>query len=640
MRLRTNIFLWVTLATVLPLTALVLVVTASSERLYSGNVDREIAASLTTLTTEINRRLSLEREVFVALANATPMQAYKRAMEEVLSGDRPPQFNLRTLQLGHFLREFMALVPGVGTVRVLDPKGNTVLMVRDGRLAPNLFQGVDPYPYAEEELADEAFLQRLRGIPPGEVSYVMPPRSRSDFVEGAIQPMYDAVIPMPNEDAAIVVGYLMVNSTGLQIDRILELAQRLAKGRITVAEINPDSVARDTLMLYDDALPLLFSAGKDPRLRLDSVLGAEMLASVRTQSFGIVDVAVRRSRIYYHEYLPYPNQLVSWVIATEIDRDAVAAPFKHLRQAILWLAVLTVAAGLLLASLSARRIAGPVTRLARNLKAYARGEAIEPLPPQPTQEIRELQQAFDYMAETLEKAHHRRDEAERMLLQSAKLASIGEMAAGIGHEINNPLNNVLQLARLIERELPPDAEQPLSDLRALREEAERATRIISGILNFARQVPPQYETIHAPFWLDETLALVRQAARERDVRLNRMVDADLRFEGDPNQLRQVMINLLLNAIQASKAGDEVIVMAGEGEDGGVHLCVCDQGSGVDPEIQDKLFDPFFTTKPVGKGSGLGLSVSLGIVQHHGGRIELRNNERGGVTATVHLPRRS
>ncbi|WP_018233188.1 sensor histidine kinase [Thioalkalivibrio thiocyanodenitrificans] len=635
-RLRTNISLWVSLATVLPLTVLVLVVTAYSEGQYSRDRDREIGASLNTLVAELDRRLHFEREVISALAHSAPMQGFQSVLEQARDGRKHPQFNLRAAQLGIFLEEFTALIPDVGTIRVLDVRGNTLLMIRDRQVMPTHYQGMDPYPYAEEELDDPVFLQRLQASPRGEVSYQLLPQSRSDYVFGAIPPMYDAVVPIEQEQSGVV-GYLLANSTGLQIERMLELAPRLSEGRLTVAELNPDQPDRDGLVLFDEASGLLFTHGKRPDLRLETLFGERAAGAMATRPFGTTDLAARPSRAYHAEYAPYPNQLVSWVVISEVRHDAVTAPFKRIRQGILLLAGLALLFSLLLAQVSARRIARPISRLAHNLKAYARGEPLEQTEPHGTREIRQLQDSFNYMAETLERARKDRDEAQHMLVQSAKLASIGELAAGIGHELNNPLNNILSLGKLIRRELPGDDTRLHEDVQSLMDEAQRATRIVNGILNFARQVPPRYEAIQVGPWAEETLILVNQAAREQEVSIRLEVEDGLVMEGDIHQMRQVLINLLLNAIQASRPGDEILIMARHEVDGDIYLCVCDQGTGVDPEILDKLFDPFFTTKPVGKGSGLGLSVSLGIVERHGGHIDIRPNERGGVTATVRLP---
>jgi two-component system NtrC family sensor kinase len=193
------------------------------------------------------------------------------------------------------------------------------------------------------------------------------------------------------------------------------------------------------------------------------------------------------------------------------------------------------------------------------------------------------------------------------------------------------------LLRLIQRELPREFSEIHQDLNSLQEETTRATKIVRGILDFARQVPPQYTKIHVPVWIDESLSLVQQVATDEGVSLFVQPDPGLYVEGDPIQLQQVLINLLLNAIHASKAGDRIIVEAHKADEHNLEISVCDEGTGISDDVMDKLFDPFFSTKPVGKGSGLGLSISLGIIERHGGNISVHNNDVGGVTVVIRLP---
>lgn len=635
MHLRTNIFLWVSLATVLPLTAVVLAVTGYSEHLHRVDVDQRVQANLNFVVAEFDRRLSFEREVIASLADSPSVDRVDPVLEAAAEGRRHPQYGTRTESLAGFLEEFQLVLKDVGTIRLLDYRANTLVKVRFGERVTPSFVGLDPYPYAEEEMDDPEFLYYLQTLTVGEVNYLLQPPTLNEYGLAGRVPMLDAVVPL---DSALGVpfGYLTVNSTGVQIDRILELSPRLYNGKLLIGELNPEMPARDGMVLYDETNGQLFSTAKSADNNLRDHFGGRLMSAVRSAPYGAYDTADGRSRVYYVEYYPYPNQLASWVIAEQIDMAEITAPFNRIRLGMLLFAVVAIGASLVLAQVGARQIAEPITQLAQHLKDYARGRRRRLAPIRSTQEINELREAFDYMADTLEKAKEERDQAESMLLQSAKLASIGEMAAGIGHEINNPLHNILTLAKLIERSLPPGDEATREDLRALTSEAHRASRIVRGILNFARQVPPQYARVHVYSLVEESLQLVSQAAKDHGVRFSTEIDPELVIQCDAHQVQQVLINLMLNAVQASETGGEVRIEAGV-DDGHARICVCDEGSGVSPEIMDKLFDPFFTTKPVGKGSGLGLSVSLGIIEHHGGTIKLANNERGGLTVSIVLP---
>jgi len=173
-------------------------------------------------------------------------------------------------------------------------------------------------------------------------------------------------------------------------------------------------------------------------------------------------------------------------------------------------------------------------------------------------------------------------------------------------------------------------------LQSLREETLRASEIVKGILNFARQVPPQYSHFKVQPWLENTLNLVLQAAKTRQVQLELHNSYDGELEGDRGQLQQALVNLLLNAIQASP-GDSKVRLNAHCEDEQLILTVSDEGTGISEDTLDNIFDPFFTTKPEGEGSGLGLSISLGIIERHQGQLEIANNPQRGVTATITLP---
>jgi len=218
------------------------------------------------------------------------------------------------------------------------------------------------------------------------------------------------------------------------------------------------------------------------------------------------------------------------------------------------------------------------------------------------------------------------------------------MAAGIGHEINNPLNNILTLTRLVERQLPADQPGIREDMTDLRAEAHRASRIVRGVMNFARQLPPEHETIALAEWLEEVIDRMEPEAMEADVHLA-LLSATARCEAefDPGQMEQVIANLVRNAIHASPTGGHILIQA-ECLEETVRIEIRDEGGGLPTEVIEQIFDPFFTTKAVDRGTGLGLSISLGIVQYHGGELTLENRrdlgepDATGVLARVVLPR--
>jgi two-component system NtrC family sensor kinase len=635
-KIRSNIFFWVFAATVVPVTLLVLAVTAYSEQQHVEQVDQQMMAGLEYLVSEIDRRLTFERDVVEALSVSPSMQGFVDAMSSADEEDGMQRYTQRREELTSFLEEFQAVFLDVGTIRVLDADANTTIKVRFGSRVDDDITGIKPYSYSESEAVDEFFQGEIQSLLAGQVSYTLLPPSRHEFGFGGMQPMLDAIVPL-RDDSGFPSGYLLVNSIGVQIDRILELTPRVYQGKLMITELNPDLPERDGLVLYDERRDEVFSTTKAAQGRHPQGLGGLVSSTLFDQPSGAINSLDGQYRIYYAEYLPYPNQLISWIIVSIVPQEEITAPFTRIRIAIILIALFALFMSVLLANLGARRLADPIIELAQNLKAYARGEPLKLSRVSVTEEIQELQDSFDYMARTTSEAEQKRDQAERQLLQSAKLASIGEMAAGIGHEINNPLNNITALVRLIRRELPKDLPEIHEDLGSLQEETTRATRIVRSILDFARQVPPQYTQIQVPVWINESVSLVQQMATDEGVSLFVQPDPGLSVDGDPIQLQQVLINLLLNAIHASKPGDRIIVEAHRADEQNLEISVCDEGTGISDNVMDKLFDPFFSTKPVGKGSGLGLSISLGIIERHGGSISVHNNEPGGVTVVIRLP---
>lgn len=633
MRLKTNIFVWVFVATVAPLLALVLGATAYSQHLYQREMARDVNSSLSSVVSEIDRSLYYERQLVGSLASAPAMHQYLPVLEMAAQGQRHPTLYERGEKLNRFLSAFQGVVPNFHTLRVMDVFAHTMIKVRFGHGAVGVMAGIESSPYVEEPVEESGFAARLARLPPEEVSFVPLPEGRweRDGLRGP--PMLNAVVPLTRDGR--VVGYLMADFSGEQIDRILELAPRVHGAELLIAEVNPDHGDRNGIVLFDDASGLRFSRAETVALNLNGVGDGRLWEAVRRRPYGDLASAGGLTRTYYLEYLPYPNQFASWVVAARVDMNEVNAPFDRIRVGILLFAAAALVISLALAHLGARQIAQPVTELARGLKRYADGDASVRAQARGAQEIQQLESSFNYMADTLERTQRERDRAQRMVMQSDKLASIGQMAAGIGHEINNPLNNILSLCKLMERSLPEDADRLRGDVASVREEALRASGVVNGVLNFARQVEPQYARFAVRPWLEETLALVQRSAGERGVNIELCAGDEHTVEGDRSQLQQVLINLLLNAIQASPEGGTVTVRLAR-DDGEFSIQVCDQGPGVDRAAIDKVFDPFFTTKPVGEGSGLGLSISLGIVERHNGRLSIENGADGGAVATVRL----
>ncbi len=232
-----------------------------------------------------------------------------------------------------------------------------------------------------------------------------------------------------------------------------------------------------------------------------------------------------------------------------------------------------------------------------------------------------------------------RKKAEQQLLMTSKLASVGELAAGVAHEINNPLTGVIGFAQLLmeAENVPPEIKE---DLQKICEESQRAVRIVQNLLRFARRHKPEKDYVDISDLIEHTLEMESYRLRTSNIALTTNLATDLPLiTADHNQLQQVILNIMTNAEQAvarTKRKGKITVTTEKSEDY-VRISISDNGPGIEPEHITKIFDPFFTTKEVGSGTGLGLSICHGIIAEHGGRIYAESAPGKGATFIIALP---
>lgn len=232
------------------------------------------------------------------------------------------------------------------------------------------------------------------------------------------------------------------------------------------------------------------------------------------------------------------------------------------------------------------------------------------------------------------------ESAENRLVRSARLAAVGEMAAGIAHELNNPLTTVLGFLELTLADLPA-ASQQRSDLELAAREAQRAREVVRRLLDFSRQSGNVRERIELNALMQEVYSLVHHQLQTSNVSIQMDLSPRLpAIAANGNQIKQVILNLFQNALQAMPDGGEIRVRTGRemrAEGLGAFIKICDTGEGIPPENYERIFEPFFTTRSTGQGTGLGLSVSYGIITSHGGHIEVDSVLGRGSCFNVWLP---
>ncbi|RPI20482.1 MAG: HAMP domain-containing protein, partial [Acidobacteria bacterium] len=300
------------------------------------------------------------------------------------------------------------------------------------------------------------------------------------------------------------------------------------------------------------------------------------------------------------------------------------------------------------------RISRPVQSMAEAMQRLARGEYPPKIDVRSNDEIGYLAQNFNKMSEELASAHqllvHSAETLERKvgertaelknmqdhLIQTEKLAALGKLAAGVAHEINNPLTGILTNSSLMLEDCgEEDARR--SDLQTIVDETLRCRKIVKGLLDFARQTPPHKQLINLSEVVEDVLALVRNQAGFRDISVTTRLDpTPCSIMADRDQMRQVILNIVLNAAEAMAGRGELEISSSvEQKDNGIRLAIRDNGPGIPDEVKGRIFEPFFTTKST--GTGLGLSIAYGIVERHGGEISITSTWGKGTTVSLTLP---
>lgn len=233
-------------------------------------------------------------------------------------------------------------------------------------------------------------------------------------------------------------------------------------------------------------------------------------------------------------------------------------------------------------------------------------------------------------------------EAQQQLAQSAKLASIGELAGGMAHEINNPITSILSLSSFMSSGKGAErfGARDLKNLQLIATQAERITNLVKGLLSFSRQTQLQLAPVKVAELVNTCLDLVQYRMSDGRIRVRKEIEASLpALRGDVSRLTEVLVNLLANAIDAMPAGGTLTVRGLRDAENAscVRLEIEDTGAGIPADELSRIFDPFFTTKPPGRGTGLGLSISHGIVKDHGGQIWAKSVPGVGTTIFLSLP---
>lgn len=336
----------------------------------------------------------------------------------------------------------------------------------------------------------------------------------------------------------------------------------------------------------------------------------------------------------------------------DIDRNIIGIlyvglleeKFVDLKKQTLWIFLGIALAGmtgaLAVAYLLSSSILRPIRRLVDASHALAEGDLTHKVIVHGSDEVGQLCETFNMMAASLdERDRQLREYVHNRLSQSEKLASLGRLAAGIAHEINNPLTGVLTYSHLLLKNTPPGSPER-EDLEVIVRETTRCRQIVKELLDFARERKSERKPSDLNRVIRNTISLVENQVSSHNVEIRTELDPELpEILIDANQIQQVFTNLALNAAEAMPEGGAITIATSSPENERfVRAEVSDTGTGIPEENLRKIFDPFFTTKEGGAGTGLGLAVTYGIIERHNGTIEVRSEVGKGTTFIIRLPR--
>jgi signal transduction histidine kinase len=325
------------------------------------------------------------------------------------------------------------------------------------------------------------------------------------------------------------------------------------------------------------------------------------------------------------------------LVMAEAPREEAFRATRELTTRALGVGALMIGLALALAIYFSRRVAAPLQALEQSMKRISHGELGAEVEVQSANEIGSLADSFNQMSRELQRRSEELDQKNQQLVQSEKMSAIGELSAGLAHEVKNPMVGIVGFAQLGQESTSLDEAREYFKL--IDSDAQRANGILQNLLEFARPPDVEQELLEFNQVVQGAVKLTAHQLQLNGVRMHvEYADGLPKVRGNGNQLRQVLLNLLMNASQAMEGSKEKhLYVQTRGSDAGAQVTVRDVGPGIAPEARARIFEPFFTTKPRGKGTGLGLSVSRSIIEAHHGEIRVESELGKGATFFISLP---
>lgn len=571
-------------------------------------------------TAAISHRLVLDKLVTDNLQPVSQDRA-----EALKTIDQQITNKISVLALGgtHFIIVFDAN-GNIMVSRVLTPGGYLLQAVTNGNwlelpiLDKVLKTGEEK---SATEIIPAEFLKQIGLEEQAKITLIDTPKASAtpyDPREGTAGLALTSISPVINEqgkvEGAVLAAYMFNNDFTL-VDRIKE-----------VAGVDTATIFFGDLRVSTNVMT------EDNRRAVGTRISQEVYDVVLVKGEDYVGEAFVVNDTYITRYKPLHNHMGQVVGSLYVG--ALKSTFQALADAfsnqVLIIAALSILLAGIIATPIAQTITRPITELVMANQLLAQGDMSVHVDVRGSGEIAVLGHSFNRMVEEL-------DQTQKELLQQEKLASMGQLAAGVAHEINNPLGTILLFADMLYKEMPDD-DPRRSDLKMIIEETTRCKSIVSDLLNFSRQKNVIAQNINIKDLIDQVIEGLQTQLPHKDIRFVREFDPNVTaIRADPNQLKQVFINLFKNAAEAMEGAGTITVTTKLQDHNWIEISISDTGSGIPEEHLDKIFSPFFTTKSNDKGTGLGLSIVYGIIKMHRGQIRVISQTGKGTTFTITLP---
>jgi two-component system NtrC family sensor kinase len=432
----------------------------------------------------------------------------------------------------------------------------------------------------------------------------------------------------------ILYGGTLLNQNYTLVDKVKEIAYRGVKYK--GEDIGTSTIFQGDLRISTNV------RRKDRSRAIGTRLSQDVYEQVLEKGLPWIHRAFVVNNWYIAAYEPIknPQRDIIGVLSVGILEDKFTDMRKRAVAMFLGITLVGMIAALMVSNFLARGILQPIRDLVSASGRWAKGDFDYQVKITRKNEIAKLEETFNFMASSLKERDDKlREYTDQQIMKSERLATIGQLAAGVAHEINNPLGTISIYAQMVLDELGRDNNSCRESLAVVMKQTNRAGRIVKDLLEFARQSEPEMRMLNINDVLTKAISITSHPAELQNIRLLPDLTPELPdIQGDSDKLEQVFVNIMINALQAMSDGGKLTVCTRITEDSGfVEIEISDTGCGIPQEHLSKLFDPFFSTKRTGEGTGLGLSVTLGIVEKHNGTIDVTSTVGEGSTFVIRLP---